>query len=104
MTRYKYQEDITCFFLVSADSSHVSPSVRYAGGVACSAIEMSQNSRKMPMTPEEVYTQLESIMKNIHDNSAEASEKYGYGYNLVYGANIAGFLKVAEAMTAQGLV
>ena len=75
-----------------------------AGGVACSAIEMSQNSRKMPMTPEEVYTQLESIMKNIHDNSAEASEKYGYGYNLVYGANIAGFLKVAEAMTAQGLV
>ncbi len=75
-----------------------------AGGVACSAIEMSQNARKMPMTPEEVYEQLEKIMQDIHDSSAAASKEYGYGYNLVYGANIAGFLKVAEAMTAQGLV
>ena len=75
-----------------------------AGGVACSAIEMSQNARKMPMEKEEVYAQLEGIMKNIHDNAAAAAKEYGYGYNLVAGANIAGFLKVAEAMMAQGLV
>ncbi len=75
-----------------------------AGGVACSAIEMSQNARKMPMTREEVYAQLATIMKNIHDNSAAAAKEYGYGYNLVAGANIAGFLKVAEAMNAQGYV
>lgn len=75
-----------------------------AGGVACSAIEMSQNSRKYPMEREEVYEKLEGIMKHIHDASAEASKEYGYGYNLVAGANIAGFLKVAEAMTMQGYV
>ncbi len=75
-----------------------------AGGVACSAIEMSQNARKMPMKREEVYQMLADIMKNIHDSSAAAAEEYGFGYNLVAGANIAGFLKVAEAMTAQGYV
>ncbi len=75
-----------------------------AGGVACSAIEMSQNARKMPMDREEVYAQLAKIMKNIHDSSAAAAKEYGFGYNLVAGANIAGFLKVAEAMTAQGYV
>lgn len=75
-----------------------------AGGVACSAIEMSQNARKMPMQVEEVYAQLEGIMKNIHDSAAAAAKEYGFGYNLVAGANIAGFLKVAEAMMAQGLI
>ncbi len=75
-----------------------------AGGVACSALEMSQNARKYPMEREEVYEKLEGIMKHIHDSSAAASKEYGYGYNLVAGANIAGFLKVAEAMTAQGYV
>ncbi len=75
-----------------------------AGGVACSAIEMSQNARKMPMKREEVYAMLADIMKNIHDSSAAAAAEYGFGYNLVAGANIAGFLKVAEAMTAQGYV
>lgn len=75
-----------------------------AGGVACSAIEMSQDSCKMPMKLEEVYEKLEGIMKNIHDSSAAASKAYGFGYNLVAGANIAGFLKVAEAMEAQGYV
>jgi glutamate dehydrogenase (NADP+) len=75
-----------------------------AGGVSCSAIEMSQNARKMPMKSEEVYVQLEGIMQNIHDSSAAASKEYGFGYNLVAGANIAGFLKIAEAMTAQGYV
>ncbi len=75
-----------------------------AGGVACSAIEMSQNSRKLPMERAEVYRMLEGIMKNIHDSAAAASEEYGYGYNLVAGANIAGFLRVAAAMTAQGYI
>jgi len=75
-----------------------------AGGVACSAIEMSQNSLKMPYTAEQVYAQLEGIMKHIHDSSATASKEYGFGYNLVAGANIAGFLKVAQAMMAQGMV
>ena len=75
-----------------------------AGGVACSAIEMSQNSRKMPMEVEEVYAQLEVIMKNIHDSAAAAAKEYGFGYNLVAGANIAGFLKVADAMMMQGIV
>lgn len=75
-----------------------------AGGVATSLIEMSQNARKMPMTEEEVYAQLETIINTIHDNAASASKEYGYGYNLVAGANIAGFLKIAEAMMAQGVV
>lgn len=75
-----------------------------AGGVACSAIEMSQNARKMPYTREEVDAQLLRIMQHIHDVSAAAAKEYGYGYNLVAGANIAGFLEVAKAMEAQGLV
>ncbi len=75
-----------------------------AGGVACSCIEMGQNSGKTVFTPEEVYVQLEDIMVGIHDACANASQAYGYDYNLVAGANIAGFLKVADAMMAQGLV
>ena len=75
-----------------------------AGGVACSCIEMGQNSGKTVFTPEQVYEQLENIMVGIHDACADASKTYGFGYNLVAGANIAGFLKVADAMMAQGLV
>lgn len=75
-----------------------------AGGVACSCIEMGQNAGHTVFSPEQVYQQLETIMVNIHKNSAEASERYGLGYNLVAGANIAGFEKVAQAMMAQGLV
>ncbi len=75
-----------------------------AGGVAVSALEMSQNSMRYSWTAEEVDAKLKQIMKNIHDNSAEASEKYGLGYDLVAGANIAGFVKVADAMMAQGLI
>lgn len=75
-----------------------------AGGVACSAIEMGQNGAKCYYTPERVHAELEAIMINIHDISAAASHKYGFGYNLVAGANIAAFLKIAEAMTQQGLV
>ncbi len=75
-----------------------------AGGVAVSALEMSQNSMRYSWTEEEVDAKLKGIMKNIHDASAAAAEQYGLGYNLVAGANIAGFIKVAEAMMAQGLV
>ena len=75
-----------------------------AGGVAVSGLEMSQNSERISWSAEEVDQKLVTIMKNIHKASAEAAEKYGMGYNLVAGANIAGFVKVADAMMAQGLV
>ncbi len=75
-----------------------------AGGVACSCIEMGQNAGHTVFSPAQVYEQLETIMVNIHKNAAAASEKYGLGYNLVAGANIAGFEKVAQAMMSQGLV
>lgn len=74
-----------------------------AGGVACSCIEMGQNAGHTVFSPEQVYAQLESIMVNIHNSAAKASEEYGLGYNLVAGANIAGFKKIAEAMMAQGI-
>ncbi|MBQ3459722.1 MAG: NADP-specific glutamate dehydrogenase [Solobacterium sp.] len=74
-----------------------------AGGVAVSALEMSQNSQRYGWSREEVDAKLQGIMKSIHDNSAAAAEEYGLGYDLVKGANIAGFQKVAEAMMAQGL-
>ena len=74
-----------------------------AGGVAVSALEMSQNSERLSWTSEEVDETLNQIMTSIHDESAKAAEKYGFGYDLVKGANIAGFLKVAEAMMSQGL-
>lgn len=75
-----------------------------AGGVATSALEMSQNSLRMSWTKEEVLDKLHGIMVNIHAACKNASEEYGFGYNLVAGANIAGFLKVADAMMAQGIV
>ncbi|EQB87612.1 glutamate dehydrogenase (NADP+) [Clostridium punense] len=73
-----------------------------AGGVATSALEMSQNSMRMSWTAEEVDAKLHQIMVNIYNNCKDASEAYGFGYNLVAGANVAGFVKVAEAMHAQG--
>lgn len=75
-----------------------------AGGVSVSGLEMSQNSERLSWSAEEVDKQLKTIMKGIHDASAEAAEECGLGYNLVAGANIAGFKKVADAMMAQGLV
>ncbi len=75
-----------------------------AGGVAVSALEMSQNSMRYNWTAEEVDSKLKQIMKDIHNNSAAASEEYGLGYDLVAGANIAGFVKVADAMMCQGLI
>ena len=75
-----------------------------AGGVAVSALEMGQNSMRYNWTAEEVDARLQQIMKDIHDHSAAAAEKYGLGYDLVAGANIAGFVKVADAMMAQGII
>jgi len=75
-----------------------------AGGVATSGLEMSQNSLRYNWTREEVDAKLHQIMVDIHKNSSETAEKYGMPGNYVAGANIAGFLKIAKAMTAQGLI
>lgn len=75
-----------------------------AGGVAVSALEMCQNSQRLSWTAEEVDKKLHDIMINIYTNCKNASEKYGFGYNLMAGANIAGFEKVADAMHQQGLI
>ena len=75
-----------------------------AGGVATSALEMSQNSERLSWTFEEVDSKLEQIMVNIFHNLDEAAKKYGLEGDYVAGANIAGFLKVADAMKAQGIV
>lgn len=75
-----------------------------AGGVATSALEMSQNSQRLSWTFEEVDNKLHHIMVNIYHNIASAAKEYGCEGNLVAGANIAGFLKVAEAMKAQGVM
>lgn len=74
-----------------------------AGGVAVSALEMAQNSIRYSWTKEEVDEKLKQIMQNIHAASKAASEKYGLGYDLVAGANIAGFEKVVAAMISQGI-
>ncbi len=75
-----------------------------AGGVATSGLEMSQNSIRLSWSREEVDEKLKSIMKNIHDNAYAAAKEFGVEGNYVVGANIAGFLKVAKAMMAQGVV
>ncbi|MBQ8017660.1 MAG: NADP-specific glutamate dehydrogenase [Methanobrevibacter sp.] len=75
-----------------------------AGGVATSALEMSQNSERLSWTFEEVDGRLQGIMENIFENAAAAAEEYGLGKNYVAGANIAGFKKVVDAMNAQGIV
>ncbi len=75
-----------------------------AGGVSVSGLEMSQNSMRYSWTAEEVDAKLKQIMKNIYWNSYNAAKEYGMEGDLVAGANIAGFLKVADAMMAQGIV
>ena len=75
-----------------------------AGGVAVSALEMAQNSARISWSFEEVDAKLHDIMVNIYKESVEAAAEYGHPGNLVIGANIAGFLKVADAMLFQGLV
>jgi len=90
-------------FLMGQKHLIVAPSKAVnAGGVGVSAMEMSQNSERLSWTVEEVDGQLKKMMETIHRVSAEAAEEYGLGYNLVAGANIAGFKKVAEAMMEQG--
>lgn len=75
-----------------------------AGGVACSGLEMTQNSMRLNWTAEEVDQRLHQIMVNIHNSCRRAAEQYGMPGNYVAGANIAGFKKVADAMIDQGLV
>ena len=75
-----------------------------AGGVATSGLEMSQNSLRMNWSREEVDQRLEGIMVNIHKNAFQTAQKYGMPGNYVAGANIAGFLKVAESTIAQGIL
>ena len=75
-----------------------------AGGVAVSGLEMSQNSMRYSWSAEEVDQKLKGIMKNIFENSIKAANQYGLGDDLVAGANIAGFIKVADALLAQGVV
>ena len=91
-------------FLMEQPGVIVAPSKAVnAGGVATSALEMAQNSERLIWTEEEVDKQLHRIMDNIYNMSVEAAETYGLGYNLVAGANIAGFQRVADAMMAQGV-
>lgn len=75
-----------------------------AGGVACSALEMAQNSARLSWTFEQVDEQLKIIMKNIYRNAVNAANEYGHPGNLVVGANIAGFTKVADTMIEQGVI
>ena len=74
-----------------------------AGGVCVSGLEMSQNSQRLAWTAEKVDEMLKNAMKNIYDISVDAAERYGMGYDLIAGANIAGFEKVADAMLSQGV-
>ena len=91
-------------YLMAQPGMVVAPSKAVnAGGVLVSGLEMSQNSMRYAWTAEEVDEKLHRIMTGIHDTSAEVAEKYGLGYNLVAGANLAGFQKVADAMVAQGI-
>lgn len=91
-------------YLIKAPGVIVAPSKAVnAGGVCVSGLEMSQNSQRLSWTAEEVDSKLHHAMVDIHKHSVEAAEKYGLGYDLVAGANIAGFEKVAEAMMAQGI-
>ncbi len=75
-----------------------------AGGVATSGLEMSQNSLRMNWTREEVDSKLDAIMVNIHKAAFDTAKKYGREGDYVFGANVAGFLKIADAMLAQGVI
>ena len=91
-------------FLMDQPGMIVAPSKAVnAGGVATSALEMTQNSERLSWTFEEVDAKLEQIMVNIYHNIDDAAKRYGMEGNYVAGANIAGFEKVANAMLAQGV-
>lgn len=89
---------------VESDVHYAPAKAANAGGVAVSSLEMSQNSMRLSWTFEEVDKKLQEIMKNIYKTSVEAATEYGEPDNLVLGANIAGFVRVADAMIAQGVV
>jgi len=89
---------------VNAKIAYAPGKASNAGGVATSGLEMAQNSQRLSWTFEEVDNKLHQIMINIHNNAKTAAEEYGTPGNLVNGANIAGFKKVAEAMLAHGLI
>ena len=96
-------EEATELF-INTDGVIIAPSKAVnAGGVCVSGLEMSQNSQRLAWTAEEVDERLHNAMINIHKQSVEAAERYGLGYDLVAGANIAGFEKVAQAMLQQGI-
>jgi len=91
-------------FLKEQEHIVVAPSKAVnAGGVSVSELEMAQNAERLYWSAEEVDEKLQGIMKNIYASSVEVAERYGLGYDLVAGANIAGFQKVADAMMAQGI-
>ena len=91
-------------FLKAQEHLVVAPSKAVnAGGVSVSELEMAQNAERLYWTAEEVDAKLKGIMKNIYHSSVEVAERYGLGYDLVAGANIVGFQKVADAMMAQGI-
>ena len=91
-------------YLMNQKDMIVAPSKAVnAGGVAVSALEMSQNSERLVWSAEEVDEKLHTIMNTIYKNSVDAAARNGLGYNLVAGANIAGFERVAEAMMQQGV-
>ena len=91
-------------FLMAQPNMVVAPSKAVnAGGVSVSALEMSQNSERLVWTEKEVDDRLHEIMNTIYQNSVDAAERNGLGYNLVAGANIAGFERVADAMLQQGV-
>lgn len=91
-------------YIMAQENMIIAPSKAVnAGGVCVSGLEMSQNSQRLTWTAEEVDSKLRVAMIDIHAHSVKAAEKYGLGYDLVAGANIAGFEKVAEAMMAQGI-
>ncbi|MCH5190351.1 MAG: NADP-specific glutamate dehydrogenase [Oscillospiraceae bacterium] len=96
-------EDALNFLLEQKDIIVAPSKAVNAGGVCVSGLEMSQNSQRLSWTAEEVDSKLQNAMKNIYKNSVDAAERYGLGYNLVAGANIAGFEKVAQAMMEQGI-
>ncbi len=92
----KYLQDNGVFFVPGKAAN--------AGGVATSALEMSQNSERMSWTFEEVDSKLKNIMENLYANIDDAAKRYGFEGNYVAGANLAGFEKVLDAMNAQGIV
>ena len=91
-------------YLIDNDVLFAPGKASNAGGVATSALEMSQNSQRLSWTFEEVDSKLQGIMENIFANVDRAAKEYGFDKNYVVGANIAGFEKVVDAMNAQGIV